>query len=857
MNSMLTRATIALLTVAIVVGPFAAAGYSAAQSCAGVSTEESWTTIAAPTFATGAATMTTFAIDPRSPATILATNGAEIMRTSNGGCSWSRIFAVDLLPTLDRPISSANSTIKQIVVPEAPQPAGARSIYVLVEEKVGPASRPHLIVSTDAAKTWEVRDQGLPPVTGGVLMLAVAPSDPTVAYVQVRQSPADGGDVIYGTADSGATWEQRSQPGDAVALRMAVDPVDPDELWFWGGEVYHSLDGARTRERVVAIGVGVSMLDVFHAPGQPSRVIVYETETQTFNLSYDGGETWTRIFGPGIFAHSIVHGNRAGDVIISGHQGVYRFSAPESWIQIHPEKQPDLYELQAARTPDEPIFGRSTDNTIERYNALADQVNLDPFVSVADDIVTGDTRLEPTRRKIKLAPGASKTVAYRLGLPPHPRPLDVFFLVDTSLSMQNTIDGLRAGMQRIITSLEGARINVQFGVGEYKDYPIPGYGSPEAGDFPYRLDRKIGPADDSLTSALEELAASGGGRDIPESQLTGLYQAATGAGDAGFVAPGQDAGFRAGALKVIVHMTDAPFHNEPTHPSPPFDLVAGELRTKEIRHIGLAVYGQNGPDGLDNLTQMSHDTNTLAPAGGVDCDGDRHLDVRAGEPLACVISLEEVDTLSSAILATLDAVTQEVEISLRAQESPLIGGVDPLTYPNFNVLHATNLEWKVTFTCPRHLAGTRDTISLAGTVDGRPAGAMARATIVCRPLPKEKAKDKVLPLLTVPVLLIPQRLPAAPPAPPGVAESAPTTQQMFQAQPAAATQEQEEVQTAMAWQEALQQKAAEDYSFTAYRRSGPPEPPWLLYGAAVLMSLAYAGLSLRSRAAVALRRSSR
>ncbi|MEA2447185.1 MAG: hypothetical protein QOK47_822, partial [Actinomycetota bacterium] len=842
---------------AIVVGPFAAAGYSAARSCAAVTTEENWTTIAAPGFAGGAA-ISTFAIDPQAPNTIFATNGTEVMRTSNGGCSWAKAFSIELLPTLDRPISSANSTIKQIVVPEAPQTAAARTVYLLVEEKVGPASRPHLVVSTDGAKSWTLREQGLPALTGGVLTLAIAPSDPHVAYMQVRETPADAGDVIYASKDSGANWEQRSQPGDAAALHMTVDPTDPEELWFWGGPVYHSLDGARRREVIDAVASTVSMIDVFHAPGHPSRVIAYESETQTFNLSYDGGNTWKRIFGPGIFAHSIAHGNSSGNVIVSGHLGVYRFAPPESWLGINPKDQPDLYELQAARTPDQSLFGRSTDNTIERYDALDEVVEIDPFVSVADDVVSDATRLQPAHTKIKLAPGESKTIDYRLGLPPHPRPLDVFFLMDTSKSMDNTIDGLRAGMQSIITSLEAARINVQFGVGEYKDYPIPGYGSPEAGDFPYRLDRRIGPADAALADAMEELAASGGGQDIPESQLTGLYQAATGEGEAGFVPPGQDAGFRAGALKVIVHMTDAPFHNEATHPSPPFEVVAGQLLTKGIRHIGLAVYGQNGPDGLEHLTQMSEATNTLAPPSGVDCDGDHHLDVLGGQPLACVISLEKVSNLSSAIIATLEAVTEDVEIALDVQQSPLVKAIDPLVYPSFNVHQAASLDWKVTFTCPRHLAGTDDTVALAGTVDGRTTGSIARATIVCRSIPEKKdAPDKVLPLLTVPALLVPQRVPAPPPAPPGVAESAPSTQQMFQAQPAAATREQEEVQTAVAWQEAIQQQAAEEYSFTSYRRPSPAGPPWLLYGSAVLMGLAYAGLSLRSRPAPALRRSSR
>ncbi len=857
MNRLL-RSTIAVLTATIVLGSFAATAYSAASACAAVTTTGEWTTIPAPEFPAGPVGMTSYSIDPHNPATIFVTNGVVIMRTRDGGCSWNQAFSLELLPSLDKPISSANSAIKEIVVPEAVEVPTTRSVYAVIEEKVGPAARPHLAASYDTGRSWTVHQQGLPPVTGGVLGFAVAPSDPDILYLQVRHNPAGADDVVYASRDAGATWEQRSTPGDGVAVNLTVDPQDPEELWLWSGELYHSLDGARTRQHE-AFATSVTMVDVYRPRGGESRVMAYEAETQTFSVSVDSGQTWARIPGPLIFAHSITHGSGVFDVVVSGHNGVYRFDPPQFWLPIHPKDQPDLYDLQATRSGDTAIFGRSTENTLERYNALDEEVTLDPFDSVGDAVIGGATQLTPGTTTVRLKPGASKRIDYQLGLPPHPTPLDVFFLVDTSASMESSINGLRAGMQQVITDLENARLDVQFGVGEYKDYPIPGYGSPEAGDFPYRLNRSIGPADAALADALERLEATGGGRDEPESQLTGLYQAATGEGEPGFVPAGQDAGFRPGSLKVIVHVTDARFHHKAAHPSPPFDQVVEALRSRNILQIGLAVWGPNGPDGEDDLISMAEETNTVAPAGGIDCDGDGHIDVAGGQPLTCVVASEDRDgvmSLAPAIISTLKAVTANVAVELRTERSPYVAEVEPSLYPTYNVKDAGRLPFSVTFTCPRHLADSRAQLDLSALVDGRPQAEATTRVICLPPRPFEEA-DNILPLL-VPALLGPLAPLAPPPLPPPpITESAPGTQQMFQAQAAAAAQEQEEVQTAAAWQAAVRERVAEEYEFSSFADRTRAAPPAPLYAAAALMALGFAAaVSLRSRT-VALARARR
>src|SRR5688572_7373160 len=167
MNRALVRATIAVFTAGIVAGPFAAAG-SAAPLCAGTLAYGDWESVAAPSFPQGSTTMTGYAIDPLAPLTIFVTNGTMVMHSHDAGCSWKPGFALELLPNLDDQISSANTTIEQIVVPEAPEPGGEETVYLRLAESVGPVVRPHVAVSHDGGKTFALEDEGLPLVSGGV-----------------------------------------------------------------------------------------------------------------------------------------------------------------------------------------------------------------------------------------------------------------------------------------------------------------------------------------------------------------------------------------------------------------------------------------------------------------------------------------------------------------------------------------------------------------------------------------------------------------------------------------------------------------------------------------------------------------
>ncbi|HYO61769.1 MAG TPA: hypothetical protein VEU29_07710 [Actinomycetota bacterium] len=811
--------------------------------------------ISAPAWAAGTGTsIAAYAVDPQNPERLLATNGAAVMETRDGGCSWEQAFAVGLLPSLDVPVSSVNATIELIAIPQG----NSDLTYLVVEEKAGPVSRPHVIVSRDRGKTWRASDDGLPPLSGQAVAIETAPNDPDVAYLIVREV-ATGTDSLYATTNAGATWEERSR-GEVASAGMAVDPLDPENLWFWGvAGLFHSSDGGRSRALENRLAPPVSHFDVHRVPGKGARLMAYQAETQDFMRSDDDGATWYPEGTPMGAALSLTHAPATGQMVMSVHNAVFRFVEPSFWIDITPAglEEIDLYDLQADATADPSVFGNAG-TYIARYTGLDFTVELpDVDVDPLPPIDTTGASLTPPKKELEMKPGSTRKVPYRLTLPEHPTGLDVFFLVDVSDSMNPTIAGLREGMNEIVEELGKSKIDVEFGVGSYKDYPIPGYGDAVGGDYPYRLDRAIGPADASFTKALESLRSSGGG-DLPESQLTGVYQAATGAGEPGFVDPGQGAGFRSKALPVIVHMTDAAFHNSPAHPSPALDDVAAELEAKGVYHIGLGVWGRNGNlPAMRDLTALTDQAGSHAPAP-VDCNGDGVDDIQVGAPLVCDIREEAragVMNLAPAIIATVKAVSREVPVELEATGGgDILGSVTPEVYPSIDTISAAALEFDVTFNCPRQRKRTTEQVTLQAKVLDVPV-ASAVVDVVCKAAPAAavvaKPKEKPRPVPVVP----PPPAPAAaavlvPPAPPApIPEPVPGTQPNAQAQGAMADQQQEQTQLAYvhaaAWKAEAAEELAEELAMSDHSQRGRRGvPPAALYASASLMALAYAFLSV-------------
>jgi len=851
------RAVVWGVVATILVGTFALSGAGAAGACSGVSTEGDWTTIKAPVFPGPAAPqeLKSYSVDVRSPQRILVTNGQVVMRSEDGGCKWSVIFTLELLPTLDKPISSATATVQSIVMPEA---AGSSdNAYLVIEERVGPVVRPHILVSENNGKSWELRDQGLP-LVGDVLRLRIAPSDPNTLYLLVADPQAT---TMYASANAGNSWGRR---GSYLAGDFHVDDANKESLWFYRTPgLAHSVDGGASIAQNNYVPSTITTGVVYGAPGQKSRVIVYDPDGGSYWRTDDGGLTFEPITTTGLPALSMAHGADRDDIILSTHAAVWRYQEPGAWVEITPgvvqgvnrdEDAPDMTEMIIDRTQNPSAFGMRP-REIMKYDALSLEL---PSLSPEAPAEVGDATFEPADESIKLAPGEKKTVRYRLGLPPQPTPLDVFFLVDTTASMESSINGLARGMHEIVEELSKSKVDVQFGLGEYKDYPIPGYGDPVSLDFPYRRNRDLGPADQSLVDAIERMQPSGGGTIREESQLTALFQGATGLGDE-FTTPGQAASFRPDALKVFINITDAGFTDAPQHPSPPFEVVGRELKGRGILQIGLAVFGPYGIEkARTDLQRMAVLTDTLAPPGGVDCDSNGVIDIPEGDPLVCDITDEEsrgVLRLAPAILSTLRAITDSAPVELVATKGEsVIQSIAPALLPAVDVKDPQNLVFDVTYAC-KGSSAKLNPVRLVPTV--RAVGvAGAAATVKCKADPAaalKKTKQQrepqpepvFLPPPVAPVVLpalVPAPVPPPPPAP--VSQIQPNPQPHIQG--AAAQQEQQEKQLATV---SVDTSEETELAFSTYQTSGRRGDPAILflYMGAAAMASAVGAVALRSR----------
>jgi hypothetical protein len=258
--------------------------------------------------------------------------------------------------------------------------------------------------------------------------------------------------------------------------------------------------------------------------------------------------------------------------------------------------------------------------------------------------------------------------------------VDVYFLVDLSSSFSDDLPVFKAQAPDLISSLRASNPNSRFGLGKFEDYPINPFGDAASGDKAYQQLVDLTLDTDLVLNTISGLFTRSGW-DYPESQLVALFQAATGAGQdlsgVGFpgasIPPGQQANFRDGATKLFLLWTDASFH----HPRDPGDIPYPGPSFEETCDAILAldpplVLGiSSGGGGVSDLEEIAAATNALAPAGGVDCDGDGIVDVAEGEPLVCGIASSGAG-IGEAITALVEAAA---DLPIADAGGPYTGGV--------------------------------------------------------------------------------------------------------------------------------------------------------------------------------------
>lgn len=255
--------------------------------------------------------------------------------------------------------------------------------------------------------------------------------------------------------------------------------------------------------------------------------------------------------------------------------------------------------------------------------------------------------------------------------------MDVFLLIDTTGSFGGEIDALQNDLRgRIVPELRARVADIAFGVGRFEDFPVLPFGAEN--DLPFALLTPITTDEariDAAVAALDQPLGHGG--DPKESGAEALYQVATGEGYReiieAFSDPGEGGGrgagvgFRAGALRVVVHVTDAEAHAPDDYGTVfpgtrDLSSAIAALEQERIRVIGVS----SGAAARRDLEAVAHGTGSVIPPVSGQCptglDGAARAPVRGVCPLVFDVRPDGTglaDTIVDGITDLLSVVTYD------------------------------------------------------------------------------------------------------------------------------------------------------------------------------------------------------
>jgi hypothetical protein len=287
---------------------------------------------------------------------------------------------------------------------------------------------------------------------------------------------------------------------------------------------------------------------------------------------------------------------------------------------------------------------------------------------------------------------------------------DVYFLIDTSFSMDAAIANVRSSLSTIASEAAGRIPDIAMGVGRFEDFPFSDvvcdffgcsgtyyFGDP--GDAPYQNVQNITPSIPTVQTALNGLTTRIGG-DCPESQTEALFQVASGAGGNyqfydgttyNIPASTCSAGsgypcFRDGALPIVVMVTDAAWHNGVggsdaygaiTPAVHTFDQAGTALNAIGGRFIGVTFLPGGGCAG-QGLSRTSLDE-MARQTGSVDA---------SGQPLVYVGTS---GTVSTSIIDAIETLAVSTPQDVNTRRENVAGNPDEFDATRF-ILSITPLE---------------------------------------------------------------------------------------------------------------------------------------------------------------------
>ncbi len=846
------RTTLWLLAATLLVGPSAALTGNAAE-CKGVRPgKDGWTRVAAPEFPETfeeSPGIVGHVIVPSKVSTLVVTNGFDVMRSVDDGCTWTPSEIRSPGPTDSVGITVAIGGPSALLeLDTSTFSVQSKRVYLLAKGSYVASTitldgneaatvGPQVYVSEDGGATFAPKLAGLPAL-GEPLRIRVADGVENVAYIAVAD-PVRGGQALYITRDAGESWAKTT--GDTILptengsiVDFAIDPGRPDQVWAWDEEtLFRSTNAGKTFTPVKEVTTPVSTIE-FTAKGigRISDVRVYRMGAAIADFSVAPSVSWSEQKAPAAIT-STTSVPYVGVRVLASAQQVFsyyfntRTQAIAGPVDISPYgvDPVDLEGGYTEKTRGAIVVGRTLTHLLRRDPRIPPGPipPLPPIGSLGDCLPEplGGNAFRPSAREIVLKPGERRRITYDLNLPPVPSDLDVNFMLDTTGSMSGVIAGLREDIKGIVEDICDQGVPVQFGLADFREFEGPFSGSVSTGgggpddpyQFPYRRRLPISPVGPELRKAIGELDTGGGATDGGDAGLEAIYQAATGAGRKDpvtgqvIIRRNEGANFRPGSLKVIVVAIDTSWREAvPGYPGPSFDTVVKELRPRGIKVVGLAIGERSSTGGLETnkqqLSRMGIATKTLAPEGGTDCDGDGAVDVEEGEPLVCVLTDPGRDAveLAPAMNGLLSALEDRASIGIELVGDPSVlapGGTQLRN--DIDVKKPSRLAFDSWFVCDEAGYGKSFPVTVNATSRGRIL-ATTPVTVKCG-VPKQ---DPLPAPFIAPIVAAAVPPPPPPPAPVTVTQAQPNPNPNPNPQPnpqpnvGVAAEEQEQIQVALA-----------------------------------------------------------
>lgn len=256
------------------------------------------------------------AVEPVSPGTLwLWLTSGETFRSTDGGASWQQEPG-------GTPVAAGagglvvSGTLRSLDGGDTWQPGGAFPDLAIAIAISPDQSRIYagganvgMMVSGDAAQSWQVANQGL--VANVDVTVAVDPRDSATLYTAVV------GEGLFKSTSAGAEWLPIGPHFDVEGLvtTVVLDRAAPSTLYFvdpHGGPVSRSTDGGATWMQLpVPDGECFSVRALIPDPGSPSVLYgigvlggppddcLSPNPTCRAFKSFDGGESWSCLGSPG------------------------------------------------------------------------------------------------------------------------------------------------------------------------------------------------------------------------------------------------------------------------------------------------------------------------------------------------------------------------------------------------------------------------------------------------------------------------------------------------------------------------------------------------------------------------------